>query len=103
MEIGQAIDYTILAASLIGAVGVILASLKKLLNSIIKPLNDKLDTYEFESKKTDLINYMCLAEKMDLTEEQRINAHELYDYYVSHNGNSYVHDKWEKLVEKGLI
>lgn len=103
MEIGQAIDYTILAASLIGAVGVILASLKKLLNSIIKPLNDKLDTYEFESKKTDLINYMCLAEKMDLTEEQRINAHELYDYYVAHNGNSYVHDKWEKLVEKGLI
>lgn len=103
MEIGQAIDYTILAASLIGAVGVILASLRKLLNSIIKPLNDKLDTYEFESKKTDLINYMCLAEKMDLTEEQKINAHELYDYYVNHNGNSYVHDKWEKLVEKGLI
>ena len=103
MEIGQAIDYTILAASLIGAVGVILASLKKLLNSIIKPLNDKLDTYEFESKKTDLINYMCLAEKMDLTEEQRMNEHELYDYYIDHNGNSYVHDKWERLVEKGLI
>ena len=59
MEIGQIIDYTILVASLIGAVGVILASLKKLLNSIIKPLNDKLYTYDFENKKTDLINDMC--------------------------------------------
>lgn len=32
-----------------------------------------------------------------------MRSYELYDYYCKHGGNSYVHDKWERLKNEGKI
>lgn len=56
-----------------------------------------------QSIKTDLINLMELADKGTISPEQKLRAYELYDYYCTHGGNSYVHDKWEKLKKEGKI
>lgn len=46
---------------------------------------------------------MELADKGTISTEQKIRSYELYDYYSQHGGNSYVHDKWEKLKKEGKI
>lgn len=68
-------------------------------NQLKDSINERIDQFEFNQVKSALINYMCIAETMRLTEEQRKNAHELYDWYTLHNGNSYVHDNWKRLVK----
>lgn len=78
-------------------------SLSGKIDTMKKELNEKIDTNEFNHVKSSLINYMCMAEEYSLSEEQRKNAHELYDWYTNHNGNSYVHDKWNELVREGKI
>lgn len=84
-----------------------IAYLKKVLvNSIdntLKPINKKIDDLELSYIKTDLVNFMCLAEEGRITEEQSLNAHELYDTYCKKGGNSYIHDKWEKLRKEGKL
>lgn len=78
-------------------------TLGKKIEELNTTLNEKIDKNEFNHVKSALINYMCMAEEYSLSEEQRKNAHELYDWYIKHNGNSYVKEKWEKLVEEGKI
>ena len=53
--------------------------------------------------KTNLINFMELADKRALSLEQKLICYELYDDYCQHGGNSFVHDKWEKLKKEGKL
>lgn len=53
--------------------------------------------------KADLVNLLCIAEKDKLTYEQNKLVHELFDSYTKAGGNSYVHDKLEKLKKEGKI
>lgn len=69
----------------------------------IKKLDKETSKNNLESIKTDLINLMELADKGIMSAEQKIRVHELYDYYSKHGGNSYVHDKWEKLGKEGKL
>lgn len=66
-------------------------------------LNKKTEKNNLENIKTDLINLMELADKEEISPEQKMRAYELYDYYSSHGGNSYVHDKWESLKKGGKL
>lgn len=96
----QLIDMVPSIAAFITSSGIILTFAKKWL---VEPINEKIDSLELNSTRTDLINYMCLADKFELTEEQKLNAHDLYDRYKKLGGNSYVHDKWELLKKEGKI
>lgn len=87
-------------AAFITSSGIILAFAKKWL---VEPINNKIDSLELSSVKTDLINYMCLADKFELTYEQKQNAYELFDRYDKLGGNGYVHNKWEVLKKEGKI
>lgn len=69
----------------------------------IKELKEETSKNNLSSIKTDLINLMELADKMTISAEQKIRSYELYDYYCQHGGNSYVHDKWEKLKKEGKL
>ena len=69
----------------------------------IKDLKEETTKNNLSSIKTDLINLMELAEKETISTEQKIRAHELYDYYYKHGGNSYVHDKWERLIKENKL
>jgi hypothetical protein len=69
----------------------------------IKDLREETSKNNLSSIKTDLINLMELADKEIISTEQKIRAHELYDYYRQHGGNSYVHDKWERLIKENKL
>lgn len=78
-------------------------NLSNKLDETKKEINQNIADFKFEQIKMALINYMCLVETVGLTEEQRKNAHDLFDKYTAMGGNSWVHDKWNKLVEENKI
>lgn len=69
----------------------------------IKGVKDETSKNNLSSIKTDLINLMELADKEIISTEQKMRSYELYDFYSEHGGNSYVHDKWERLKKEGKI
>ena len=89
--------------SLIGSIEFISVRLKKQVDKTLEPINKKIDKLELNSIKTDLVNFMSNAENGTITTEQNLNAHELYDNYCRMGGNSYIHDKWEKLKKEGKL
>lgn len=99
-QVGLALAFLV---GLIGSIEFIYARLKKAINKTLKPMNTKISNFELSSIKTDLVNFMGLAEKNSISTEQRIIAHELYDHYCKLGGNSYIHDKFEKLTKEGKI
>lgn len=66
-------------------------------------LKEETSKNNLSSIKTDLINLMELSDREIISSEQKMRAYELYDYYCKHGGNSYVHDKWERLKKEGKI
>ena len=101
----QVINYIILGASLVTAVTTICAFLKKIVektvNKAFKPIYEKIDKLDESQCKNYLVTFLKSKEKgeiMDEVEEQR--AYEVYDHYTKDlNGNSYIHDKWEKIMK----
>lgn len=75
----------------------------KKIKSVLEPITEDIKHLEMNSIKTDLVNFMCLADSDKLTHEQKLIAHELYDRYCFKGGNSYIHDKWERLKKEGKI
>jgi len=69
----------------------------------IVDIKDNISTLEVNDLKTDLVNFMGMAEMGAVTEEQKIRGHELYDKYREKGGNSYIHDQWEKLKKEGKL
>lgn len=57
-----------------------------------------------ESDKTYLTDFLSEVENGQVkTEIQKKRAYEIYEEYTNLHGNSYIHDKWEELHNKGLI
>lgn len=86
-------------------------SATKWLKSCLKPLEDKIDNLD---KKTDIVdidsckNYLVrfLADveqgnKIDEIEKERF--YEVYSHYTKKGGNSYIHDKVEKLKKENKL
>lgn len=81
----------------------------------VNELNKKLDFMRQESKqdmkkhtvdadKTYLINFLSdLENGVKKTDVQIKRTYEIYERYTKNGGNSYVHDKWEEVRNKGLL
>ena len=98
-EVGELIIKT---ASFIGAVGVICAALGVMLNRLLKPIRDDLRREDVRSCRMFLVGFLCdLENGTDKNEVEWQLAHEIYDHYTNDlKENSYVHDKWERVVNK---
>lgn len=124
ITLGQIYSILLFLGGFIGAVILIMQYVKKALDKVIKPYQDsnnaKIDDL---SKKVDekiaclekeihevgsdgCKNYLCqflanieTGQKMQEIEIQR--AHDAMDNYTNkYHANSYIHDKWEKLMER---
>jgi hypothetical protein len=80
------------------------------LNEALKPLNDKSDDINKYIKKIDknecmnfLVNFLADIENgIEKDDVQTKRACEVYDHYVKDlQGNSYIHDKWTRLMIEG--
>ena len=112
ITIGQTIDFTILIGSLIGAVSVILVTVTKIIDKQFEkrfePIKEEIMNIKNDIKTMDvgqcknfLVRFLKDKEngiEVDPVEEQR--AYEAYDHYKNDLGqNSYIHDKWEKVMK----
>ena len=114
ITLGQIAIALAFLVGLIGSIEFLTIRLKKSFNKLLEPINQKIDKFQEKSEKryknleismikTDLVNFLSMAENDKNTKEQTINAHELYDKYKKLGGNSYIHAKWEKLTKEGKI
>lgn len=73
----------------------------------LEPITDKLDAIEQRIDKLDihqcrsyLVDYLSDVEQgIPKNDIQTKRAYEIYDHYCELGGNSYIHDKWEKLMK----
>mgnify|MGYP006916087467 CR=1 FL=1 len=103
ITLGQISEIVIFVVGLIGGFKTIKTTLTKSIDKTLQPLNTKIDNLEMNSIKTDLVNFMALVENGQVSQEQLQNAYELFDRYSKLGGNSYIHDKWERLKKEGKI
>lgn len=87
-------------ASFITAAGVIVAAVKKILEKILQPVSDRIDKMDKRQCRAFLINFLGDVENGIEKDEVQIKfAYEVYDHYTNVlHCNSYIHDKWERVM-----
>ncbi len=115
LTLGHIAGIISLLSVIIGALVSILTFSKKFIAKILKPINDKIDHLETSSTngrnnielqliKMILVNFVNdIDQGIHKSPIQKQNAYELFDRYTSLGGNSYIHDRWEKLIKEGKI
>lgn len=90
-----------LIAGAIGSITIICKFLQNVINKGFSPIYKKIDELDESQCKNYLVTFLKSVEKgekMDEVEIQR--AYEVYDHYTNDlKKNSYIHDKWEKLMK----
>ncbi len=91
------LDLIIKLSSLIVAVGVILSNINKIFNPIYKKINE----LEKNQCKNFLVDFLARKENNEKITDSQINrAYEVYDHYINDlKGNSFIKDKWERLMD----
>ena len=88
-------------AGLISSITIICVFCRKVINKGFEPINNKIDKLDKNQCMNFLVSYLADVEKgvkKDDAETRR--AYEVYDHYVKDlNGNSYIHDKWTRLMK----
>lgn len=125
LTLGELSKAVLFVGGFIGGIAILLNYCKKITSKVFEPINNKIDnlennlnkkidnleqslnskteTLELNQCKNYLVNFMSDAENDNITKEQMINGYEMYDKYKKLGGNSFIHDKWEKLRKKGKI
>ena len=101
ITLGQISNILLFLTELGGVIVAMVVAMKKILNKQLSPLNDKIDKLDMNDCKNFLVRFLSDVERgqvMDEVEEKR--AHDVYDHYRNDlNGNSYIEDKWNKLMK----
>lgn len=81
----------------------IVKELEPIKESLVK-MDEKIDKVDMESCKNFLVRYLADIEQGKLPDEiERQRFWEQYDHYEKAGGNSYIHQKVEKLKGKELL
>lgn len=115
ISLGQIAAFITLLSIFIGAITGLITFIKSSISKILKPIDQKIDhlhktsiesrnNIELELIKMMLVSFMTDIEQGNPKSQiQKENAYELYDRYKTLGGNSYVHDKWQKLTKEGKL
>nr|DAY69547.1 MAG TPA: hypothetical protein [Caudoviricetes sp.] len=95
------IQCIILIASLITAVTTICMFCKKIINKGFEPIYARINKIDENQCKSFLVNFLVDKERgIEQDEVLVLRAHEVYKHYKDDlHKNSYIHDKWEKLMK----
>lgn len=88
-------------SALITAMTVIIGAVSKIFKKAIEPINLKIESLDRCQCKTFLVEFLSDVENGIKKDEVQVQlAYEVYDRYtIELHGNSYVHDKWERLMK----
>lgn len=94
-------DTIITIGSVISAITIILTAITKILKRILEPLYKSVRKVDENQCKNFLVTFLKDVEKGEKMDEVEIKrAYEVYDHYKNDlHKNSYIHDKWEKLMK----
>ena len=115
ISLGQIAGFISILTIIIGAITSLIAFSKAFVSKLLKPINQKIDhleevstsgrnNIELQLIKMILVNFINdIEHEVYKSPIQKQNVYELYDRYRTLGGNSYVHDRWEKLIKEGKI
>lgn len=115
ISLGQIVTIITSLSVFIGAITSLIAFSKSFITKVLNPINQKIEHLEeisikgrnhieLELIRIILINFINDIEQGNPKSQiQKENAYELYDRYKDLGGNSYIHDRWEKLIKEGKI
>lgn len=103
MLVSDLVSKIILLASLITAIGIIIGLFATAMNFVLKPIKKDMRKNDVRQCRIFLVEFLCDIEKeVEKDEVQWKLAHEIFDHYEKDlKENSYVHDKWERVVGNG--
>jgi len=105
VTLGQILDVLKWIIAFVGTISTIIIALKKIISTQLKPLNDKIDKLDISQCRNFLVDFLTDIEKgIEKDEVQVKRAYEIYDHYNNDlKCNSYIHDKWIKVMNRGEI
>ena len=101
ITLGQLSNLLLFLIEFVGSIVTIAVVIKKSLNKQLVPLNQKIDKLDTNQCRNYLVEFLADVEHGIVKDETQIKrAYEVYDHYTKDlNGNSYIHDKWKKLMK----
>lgn len=84
-----------------GLLGTIVIAVDKILSKQLQPLNNKIEKLDMNQCKNFLVSFLADVEHgKELDEVEVKRAYDVYDHYkIDLHGNSYIKDKWDKLMK----
>ena len=105
ITLGQISNILLWLVAFFGTIGTIVTTIMVFLNKIIKkhlkPLNEKIDKLDLNDCKNFLVRFLADVERGQVMDDVELKrAHDVYDHYRDDlHANSYIKDKWEKLMK----
>lgn len=101
ITLGQISQWIGFILTFAGSISALLIGIKKIFTKQLEPINVTIKQLDINQCKNYLVRFLAdveNGEKLDNVEIER--AYEVYDHYTKDlNGNSYIHDKWERLMK----
>ena len=106
ITIGQISTFLGILAGIITSGSIIIVfiqkSLEKVLKNELKPISSQIKDLDVSQCKNFLVRFLADVEQgneLDKVELER--AYEIYDHYINDlKQNSYIHNRWESLLDK---
>lgn len=101
VTLGQAFDTIKFIVEFVGIIITILVGSKKIINKQLEPINKKIDKIDENQCRNFLVDFLADVDKgIEKDEVQTKRAYEVYEHYTEDlHKNSYIHDKWERLMK----
>lgn len=101
ITLGQVASVMGFIVAFCSSLGAILVGMKKVLSKQLEPLNESIKILDINQCKNYLVRFLADVEHGDKIDDVEIErAYEVYDHYINDlKGNSYIHDKWERLMK----
>ena len=98
LEMLEQIDHNLLTLiSITGSVGTLAVLIKKWLRA-------EIDKVDMQQTKNFLTRALADVERgVYMQEVEMLRIKETYDWYIAHEGNTYIKDKYKELEKKGMI
>lgn len=102
ITLGQLATTLAFVVAFLGSLKYLKDAFAKSVTKTLEPLNESIRSLDISQCKNYLVCFLGKIEQgLDVDEVEIERAYEVYDHYEKDlNQNSYIHDKWNKLMNK---
>lgn len=102
ITLGEILTALTFIVSFITAIKYLSSVLKKQVDKTLKPIEDSIKELDVSQCKNYLVRFLADIEQGNEVDEVEVErAYEIYDHYTNDlKQNSYIHKRWNELMEK---